>query len=186
MCIDHDEEVRGRVAAILVVETLDATRFGRDGCPSFADELAGRLIEAHDRPSWVQGLGVQVEDVLHAGHELGVHCRDAPHLALPGFDLHGFETTADCLVWDALMFGQDRHPFGEQGTGPPRTPLGRRRTCGRHKEGLVARGQLSGGAWARLLIESRLEPLLYESLFQAIDRRGADAHVSRDHTVASK
>ena len=49
-------------------------------------QLGGGLVKADHRPLWVIGFGVQVQHILHAGHELGAHLGDAPLFLLLGLE----------------------------------------------------------------------------------------------------
>jgi hypothetical protein len=61
------------------------------------DQLPRGFIEADDRSPRIWHLGVEIEDVFHARHVLGIHRRNAPHLLLPRLQLHlGQPATPPC------------------------------------------------------------------------------------------
>ena len=67
----------------LVVLTPRSSRLGGQWRSGIGQQLGGGLVEAHHRPVWVVGFGVEVQHVLHGGHELSVHLGDAPLLLPP-------------------------------------------------------------------------------------------------------
>ena len=52
-------------------------RLGGQRRSGIGQQLGGGLVEAHHRPVWVVGFGVEVQHVLHGRHELSVHLGDA-------------------------------------------------------------------------------------------------------------
>jgi hypothetical protein len=81
--VEKDEQVDGAVAAIFIVEAFQPARRGRDRLAGLADQLGRALVEAHHRPLWIVGLGVEVEHILHAGDIGAIDLRDTPHVLAP-------------------------------------------------------------------------------------------------------
>ena len=69
------------MADVLAVLAPVPTRRGGDRFADLAEQLVGLLVHAHHRPPGIVGSGVDREDVLHPGGELGVGVRrDGPAL----------------------------------------------------------------------------------------------------------
>src|SRR6185437_14171264 len=68
---------------VLIILTGDETR--RNGKRGTGGGRQGHrvLVDTDDRPLGIEGLGIEVEQVFHPGHEQGTHLRDAPLLLLP-------------------------------------------------------------------------------------------------------
>ena len=62
---------------------MRASRPGWHRRPGLGQQLGGGLVKADHRPLWVIGFGVQVQHILHVGHELGARLGDAPLFLLP-------------------------------------------------------------------------------------------------------
>ena len=69
--VEKDEQVDRAVAPILVVVALELARLGWDRLADLANQLGRALVEADHRALCVGGLGVEVEDILHAGDVSG-------------------------------------------------------------------------------------------------------------------
>src|SRR5579885_2985624 len=79
--LEGQEDVRRPVADVFVVVLGRLPRPGGQRHPRLADELDRQLVQADQRPPLVTGPVVDLQDVLHAGHELAVGLRrDAPLL----------------------------------------------------------------------------------------------------------
>ena len=105
MGIEEDEEVGGAVAPIFVVDTGGLARLGRPRESCLADELHRGLIEAHHRAARVGRVRVQVKDIFHARHVLGIDVGNAPHLALPRLDRLLGQAPAHRLSREPVMPG---------------------------------------------------------------------------------
>ena len=82
------EDIRRAVAHVLVVDSSGLPGLGPNRDTRFADQLPGCFIEADDRSPRIRRLGVEIEDVFHSRHVLGVDRRNAPHLLLPRLQRH--------------------------------------------------------------------------------------------------
>ena len=71
---------------VLVVLPQRNSGPGRQRWPRISQQLGRGLVEADHRPSGVIGFGVEVQQVLHVGHELRAHLGNAPFLLLPGLE----------------------------------------------------------------------------------------------------
>src|SRR4051794_37409088 len=123
--VHEHEQVHRPGTPVLVVEALHLPRRGRDRLAHLADELGRALVEAHDGALRVRCLGIEVEHVLHAGDELAVDARDAPHLLTPGLERVLGEAPTSRLAGEAGVRGGPHHLAGQQLQGPAGPPLGR-------------------------------------------------------------
>ena len=80
-----EQEDRGRARPfVFVVDTAGPLLGGGHRRARFLDQLHRLLIPAHDRASRVVWSRIQVEDLFHVRHELGIGLRrDHPVLDLP-------------------------------------------------------------------------------------------------------
>ena len=85
--VEDDEEIDGAVAAVLVIVALALARLCRDRLAHLADELDRAFVEADHRPLGVRRLGIEVENVLHAGDVFAIDLRNAPHVLAPGLEV---------------------------------------------------------------------------------------------------
>ena len=60
----------------------------------------GGFVEADHRPLRVVGFGVQIQDILHVGHEVGAHLGNAPLPLLPGLEQVFFKCSRT-VSWDS-------------------------------------------------------------------------------------
>ena len=67
----------------MVVLPLGQSRLGGQRGPSVGEQLGGGLVKAYHRPLRVIGFGIEVQDVLHMGYEVGAYLGNAPVLLLP-------------------------------------------------------------------------------------------------------
>src|SRR5579885_3077916 len=81
--LEHHEQVGRAVADVLVVVAGRLPRCGRQRGAGLPDQLLGHLVDGHQGPPRVKGPLVDVEDVLHAGHELRRLPRRDDPLLLP-------------------------------------------------------------------------------------------------------
>ena len=86
--VHEHENVRRAVAHVLVVDPVGLPGLGPNRDTRFTDQLPRCFIEADNRPPRIRRLGVEIEDVFHARHVLGVDRRNAPHLRLPRLQRH--------------------------------------------------------------------------------------------------
>ena len=77
------EQVADALPPVLVVLPQRNSGPGRQRWPRLGQQLGLGLVKADHRPSGVIRFVVQVQHVLHVGHELGAHLGDAPFLLLP-------------------------------------------------------------------------------------------------------
>ena len=80
------KQVAGALPAILVVLPCWSPRLGSQRGPGVSQQLGGGLVKSDQRPLRVIGFGVQIQHVLHVGHEVGAHLGNAPLLLLPRFE----------------------------------------------------------------------------------------------------
>ena len=80
------EQVADALPPVLVVLPQRNSGPGRQRWPRISQQLGRGLVEAYHRPSGVIGFGVEVQQVLHVGHELRAHLGNAPFLLLPGLE----------------------------------------------------------------------------------------------------
>src|ERR671918_473189 len=85
--LEEQKQVAAAVTLVLVIVPLPLARPGGQAHPGFGYQLLVGLVEADLGPPGVVGFLVEVQDVLHVGHELGVYLRDAPLLLLPGLEV---------------------------------------------------------------------------------------------------
>src|SRR5688572_29977703 len=85
--VEEDEQVGGAIALVLAVVALELARCGRDRLADLADELDRALIEADHRALRIWPFGIEVEHVFHAGNELAVDLRNAPHVLAPRLEV---------------------------------------------------------------------------------------------------
>src|SRR5882762_2240676 len=100
MHVEEDEEVGRPIALILAVEALKLTRLGLDRLADLANQLSRALVETDHWALRIGRLSIEVEHILHAGDELAVDLRDAPHVLAPGLELVFGQTPAYCLTGD--------------------------------------------------------------------------------------
>jgi hypothetical protein len=85
--VEKDEQVDRAVAAILIIIAFQLARRGGDRLSRLADQLGRALVEAYHRPLWIGGLGVEVENIFHAGDVGTVDLRNAPHVLAPRLEM---------------------------------------------------------------------------------------------------
>ena len=78
------EQIAGPLPPVLIVLPPRASRLGRHQRPRIGQQLGGGLVKADHRPLGVIGFGVQVQHLLHVGHEVAAHPGDAPLFLLHG------------------------------------------------------------------------------------------------------
>src|SRR5437899_2062986 len=106
MHVEEDKEIDRAIATILVIVTFELTRPDRDGLTRLADKLHRAFVEAHHRPLGIGRLGVEVEDILHAGDVFAIDLRNAPHVLAPGLEAIFGQAPPNGLVRQALVFGE--------------------------------------------------------------------------------
>lgn len=82
--VDHDKEVGRAVPLVLGVVAVSLSGFRHDGHAHRADELDRTFIEADHRSLGIMRLGIEIEEILHAGDVFAIDLGDAPRLLLPG------------------------------------------------------------------------------------------------------
>ena len=87
------EQVAGTLSPVFVVLAQRNSRPGRQSGTGLCQQLGGGLVKADHGTLGSIGFGVQVQDVIHVGHEVGTHLGDAPLLLLPWLEAF-FETLA--------------------------------------------------------------------------------------------
>src|SRR5215207_58873 len=85
--LGDQEEIRGSLALVLVVDPLGLAWRHRQGDPGLSDQLLAGLVEADGRAGRVVRLGVQIEDVLHPPDEVRADRRDDPLFLQPRLEL---------------------------------------------------------------------------------------------------
>ena len=89
--LQKHEQITGAIASILIIIALNLPGMCGQGATRFLDQLLARLVKANHRPFWIVGLGIQVQYILHAGHERRSHSRNTPLLLLPRLQLAFFK-----------------------------------------------------------------------------------------------
>jgi hypothetical protein len=69
---EGQEHVGHTPSLILKVDTLWLAGLAGKRLSHLGQQLAGSLVEAHYGSLWIVGLFVEVQDLFHAPHELGV------------------------------------------------------------------------------------------------------------------
>ena len=67
------EQVAGSLPPVLVVLPLGQSRLRRQRGPGLGQQLGGSLVKADHRPLGVIGFGIEVQDILHMGYEVGAY-----------------------------------------------------------------------------------------------------------------
>ena len=80
------KQVADALPPVLVILPPGLSRLRRKGRPGVSQQLGGRFVEANHRPLRVVWFGVQIQDILHVGHEVGAHLGNAPLFLLPRFE----------------------------------------------------------------------------------------------------
>jgi len=78
--LEEHKQITRAVALIVRIVPLGVTRLRRQWLAYFSNQLVWTLIEAHHGKARVIGLGIQIQDILHAPHKLATDCRDTPLL----------------------------------------------------------------------------------------------------------
>jgi hypothetical protein len=81
-------------------------RLSRNRLAYRADQLGRALVETDHRAFRIGRFGIEVEHVLHAGDELAVDLRNAPHVLAPGLELVFSHAPAHGLPGDVVMLGE--------------------------------------------------------------------------------
>src|SRR5262245_46704634 len=184
MHVEEDEQVGGAVALILAVVALQLPRLGLDGLANLADELGRAFVETDHRTLPIGLRSIEVEHIFHAGDELAVDLRDAPHVLAPGLELVFRQAPAHGLARDGGVPGEPDQLIGQQFQRPAGATLGRVRTGRRDQQGLLLAGELAVRSRARLFTERRLQIANHEAALGPIDGRAADLDAPRDLLVA--
>ena len=85
--IKKHEQIGCAIAAIFIIITLGLAGFCRDRLAHLADQLRRTFIEANHRMFRIGCFGVEIEHILHSCDVGAVHLRNAPHIALPRFQI---------------------------------------------------------------------------------------------------
>jgi hypothetical protein len=94
--LKEHEQVACPITLVLVVVPFRPPWLdGLDRARIFNQLLTG-LIQAHLGTLRVVGFFVQVQHILHTGHKLGAHLRNAPLLPLPGLKFAFFRSLRTC------------------------------------------------------------------------------------------
>ena len=186
MGIEKDEQVGGAVAPIFVIEPGGLARLGRPRESRLADELHRGFIEAHHRAARVGSLSVEVKDIFHPRHVLGIDAGNAPHLALPGFDRLFAQAPTHRLARESFMPGALDPLVGQQFQRPACPPRGRVRTRHRDQQRLLATGEPAPRSGTRVFAQRPLQPPFDEAALGAIHRRSAHSdHIRNDRVRMS-
>ncbi len=80
--LGHQEDVGDAAPDVFGVLAGGPSRPRRQGRPGFAQQLTARLVEADDGVRWVEGAGVDRQDIFHGPDERGIgRGSQAPRLA---------------------------------------------------------------------------------------------------------
>ena len=93
------KQVAGALPPVLVVLTSGLSGCRWDGWPGVGQHLGGCLIEADHWPLGVIGFCIEIQDILHVGHEVGAHLGNAPLLLLPRLE-DVFFRCSRTVSWD--------------------------------------------------------------------------------------
>ena len=94
-------QIPGSLPPVLVVLTPRLSRLHGYGRTGAGQHLSGCLVAADHRLLGFVGFGVQVQDVLHAGHEVRAHLGNAPFFFCDGLR-EFFQVRAHRLVGSGL------------------------------------------------------------------------------------
>jgi hypothetical protein len=106
MYVEKDEQVGGPVTLILAVVALKLTWLGLHRLAYLADQLCRALVKTDHRAFRVGLFSIEVEYILHAGDELAVDLRNAPHVFAPGLELVFGQAPAHGLAGDVVVLGE--------------------------------------------------------------------------------
>src|SRR4029079_3956159 len=120
--VDEHEDVGSAVTYVLVVVAASLPWFGLHRDAFLGDELSWRFVEADDRASRIWQLGIKRQDVFHSGDEFRIDLGNAPHLLLPGLELHLAKRPPNGFFGDLGVYCQLNHLIGEYPQGPARAP----------------------------------------------------------------
>ncbi len=129
-------------------------------------------------------LGIEIEEILHAGDVIAINLGDAPHFLLPGLQIVIVQPAADRVGRDALVFDQFDHSIGQKLQGPAGATRRGVRARQRHQLHFLLAVQLAGRTRARLFAEGGLDADLHKALLGAVDGRAAGLYRCRDGLVA--
>src|SRR3954454_11114629 len=185
MHVEADEQIDGAVALVLVIIARRLSRSGRDRLADLADQLQWALVEADHRPPRIRLLGIEVEHILHAGHEAAIDLRDAPPVAAPRLELGLTQAPAHRLPRQRGMIGQPDYRIGQQLQGPASPTLGRAGAGGRHQQGFLLARQLARDTRPWRLLQGGRQVAFHEAALGAVHRRGADPDARGNRLVAA-
>ena len=94
------------------------------------------------------------------------------------------QASTDGLTRQTVMVGQLDHRAGQQLQRPAGATFGRARTGGGDEEGFFVAGQLTIGAWPRLLVQGGFEIAFNEAAFGPVNGRAADRDSSGNIVIA--
>jgi hypothetical protein len=129
-------------------------------------------------------LGIEVQDILHAGDVLGIHLRNAPHLLAPRLEIVLDQASANRLARQALVRGQLDHLTRQQLQRPARPARRRPGAGGRHQQGFLLAGQLALCAGPPFLAQRPLQTAFDEPPLDPVHRRAADPDTGGNLVVA--
>jgi hypothetical protein len=141
--VDEHDDVGCPVADVFVIVARTLAGFRRHRHTRLADELAGRLVEADDRPIGVGRLRVELQHIFHSGDVLGVELGNAPHLLLPRLEVYLGEATPNGLVGELSVCRETDHLVGQELQGPPRTTTRWPRAGNRNQQRFFFRRKLA-------------------------------------------
>jgi hypothetical protein len=157
MHVEEDEQIGCAITLVLAIITLQLSRLGLDRLANLADELDRAFVETDHRALPIRLFSIEVEHIFHAGDELAVDPRDAPHVLAPGLELVFRQTTAHGLARDVVVLGEPDQFAGQEFQRPARAAFGRARTGRCNQQGRLFAGELAVGSGARLFAERRLQ-----------------------------
>lgn len=185
MHVEENEEIDRAIATILVIVTVEPAGLDRDGLTCLADELHRAFVEAHHRPLGIGRLGVEVEDILHAGDVFAIDLRNAPHVFAPGFEVILGQASPNRFVRQAVVFGELDHRTCQQLERPAGTTLWRIGAGCRHQQGFFLAREFAFRPGARFVAQRPLQIAFHEASLGPVHGRAAYADAPRDLVVAA-
>jgi hypothetical protein len=162
---------------------LQLSWLGLDRPANLADELGRAFVETDHRTLPIRLFSIEGEHIFHAGDELTVDLRDAPHVLAPGLELVFRQTPAHGLARDVVVLGGPDQFTGQELQRPARAAFGRVRTGRCDQQGLLFAGELAVGSRTRFFAERRLQVADHQAALGPRDGRAAYPDAPRDLLV---
>src|SRR5947208_11968550 len=172
------------IATILVIVTFELTRPGRDGLTRLADKLHRAFVDAYHWPLGIGCLGVEIENVLHAGDVFAIDLRNAPHVLAPGLEAIFGQAPPNGLVRQALVFGELDHRTCQQIERPAGAAFRGTGAGRRYQQGFFLDREFAVRPGTRLVAQRPFQIALHEAALDPVHGRAAHADAPCDLLVA--